>query len=422
MVMTITVLHLVRALQVGGLEDVVVNLVNGLASSGVECHVGCLVEEGEWIGRTKAKGIWVGQLGHTGKARVLLGLCDYLRRHGITLIHSHNPQPHAFAVAASLATGVPVVHTKHGRNFAGQPNARRVWLNRQLARFSKRIVAVSDDAARVSVEIEGVPEEKVIVIRNGVDVERFGAGNRGQGSGVRGQASGTGGGDLEEGGQRTETRRRLGIPMDGFVIGSVGRFSPEKNYPLLVRGFARFCGQMSGSTPTLPYPREAGRQVSGVRRQREEESAPSATPTLLLVGDGPDRARIEQTIAECGVRRQVVLAGMQADVVPWLGVMDVFCLSSVTEGTSITLLEAGAAGLPCVVTRVGGNAEIVEDGQTGMAVPSQDVAALTQAFDTLYSGPDLRHRMGLAARARVEQRYSLQSMVCQYAALYEAVM
>ena len=125
---------------------------------------------------------------------------------------------------------------------------------------------------------------------------------------------------------------------------------------------------------------------------------------------------------ELGIRDRVILPGMQDDVVPWLACMDVFCLSSVTEGTSLTLLEAGAAELPLVATDVGGNGEIIEDGVSGFLAPSGDAAALASALERLCREPGLRVGMGQAARAKVEQDYSMERMIDQYESLYRAVL
>ena len=362
------VLHLLRALRTGGLENVVVNLVNGLQRRpGVQCSLGCLIEQGEWIARVTPHGVWVGDLERRGALRTLVSLSRYIRMNGVQLIHSHNSQAHLFGVAASLLSGVPLVHTKHGQNWPDDP--RWVWKSRQASRFSRRIVAVSSDIRRIIVEVEKVPANKVTLIQNGVDTSEFAVGGKEAPCG----------------------RQALGIPVDAFVIGTVGRLAWEKDYELLVRAFAAFLAH----------------QPEGY---------------LLIVGDGPYRGRIEAAVEATGIRSRCLLAGTQSDVRRWLKAMDVFCLSSLTEGTSITLLEAGVAGLPAVVTNVGGNAEIVQDGISGLVVPTKDTKALAAAFERLHGGPDGRIRMGKAARERVAQHYSAERMVDAYLSLYREVL
>ena len=196
-------------------------------------------------------------------------------------------------------------------------------------------------------------------------------------------------------------RQRSGnVTKDGITIGTVGRLSVEKNYPLLVRAFALMQNKLGTSDPSRSTPHVQ----------------------LLFVGDGEERERIEQEVTKVTERRErfdIEFVGMQSNVYEWLQKMDIFCLSSITEGTSMTLLEAGAARLPCVVTDVGGNSEIVADGETGIVVPAGDEEAFAEALFKLVENKELRVRFGRAARKRVCERYSVKSMVGAYVSVYE---
>jgi glycosyltransferase involved in cell wall biosynthesis len=300
---------------------------------------------------------------------VLLSLCAYVRREGISLIHSHNSHAHKYGAAASLLTGVPLVHTKHGRNWPDNP--RWVWFSRQMSRLTRFVVPVSEDIRRIVTDVEKVPAAKVTMILNGVDADAFSPA-----AGARSQA---------------DLRRERGIPEAAFAVGSVGRFSPEKQYPLLVRAFAA-----------------ARRRVPG--------------SVLVLIGDGRERGNVEAAAAEAGLDGSCLLPGMRGDVPDWLRCLDVFCLSSDQEGTSITLLEAGASGLPAVVTDVGGNPEIVEDGVTGLVVPALDAEALAAALGRLGEDAGARRRMGAAARERVLRLYSAGAMVARYGEVYRRAL
>jgi len=365
------VLHLVRSLGVGGLERVVVGLTDGLAAEGIECYLGCLLERGKWADRASVVDTWVGGLTARGRLGVVRDLSRYVKGNGVQLIHSHNPEPHLIGAAASLLSRTPLVHTKHGRNYPDDP--RRVWLNRQLARVTRRVVAVSEDAAKVAREIEMIPAAKVVVIRNGIAVA----------DGVSAAEGGSG-----------DSRNELGIAEDAFVVGSVGRFSPEKNYGLLVRAFRRFFESV----------------LRDVR-----------LPVLLLVGDGPERPALEKLVAELGLENSVLMPGTRDDVQPCLAAMDVFCLSSTTEGTSITLLEAGAAGLPAIVTAVGGNGEVVSDGNTGIVVPSGGEEAMAHGLERIFRERERREKLGTNARKRIAEKYSLDMMVAGYMGIYSEV-
>lgn len=410
----VRVAHVVLGLHTGGLERVVVNLVRGLQGTRFDPLVVVLEDGGEFVAELERFGIPVVVMGgHSGiDWRAVRGLARLLRDRRVKLVHTHNPMPHLYGILAACLARVPArIHTKHGRNYPDNP--KRVWLSGQLSRLTGKIVAVSEDVARVAREVEGVPERKIATIRNGIDLRPFAAGRT-----------------VEE-----ETSRDQNRPL---VIGSAGRFSEDKNYPLLVRAFAKFrkalsvvsC-QLSVGEPGLVPGRIdtdqaslSGAHVAGSSPQSPPSSTlpRSHSPTLLLVGDGPDRPSIERTIAECGITGSVLLPGMQEDVLPWLRQMDIFCLSSVTEGTSMTLLEAGAAGLPAVATDVGGNGEVIENEVTGLLVPSGDEEAMSRALGRLAGDPGLRRKMGDAARSRIAERYSVERMVEQYIGVYDEML
>lgn len=359
----VSVLHLVRSMRVGGLENVVVNLCQGLRRHGFESRIGCLLDAGEWLSAVGGGGHWIGDLDRNGPARTLQSLCRYLRENQVTLLHTHNAHPHKYGAAATILTRVPLVHTKHGRNWPD--NWKWVWFSRQLSRFTKTVVPVSRDIERIVTDIEKVPSSKVTTVVNGVDTERFAP--------------------------RQVSRERLGLTDVSFVIGSVGRYSPEKQYSFLVRAFALF-------------------------------HAVHSDAKLVLVGDGPVRADIEAAARACNLERDIVLTGMQANTDEWLNAMDVFCLSSDQEGTSITLLEAGASGIPSVVTDVGGNGEVVQDGETGIVVPFGDEQKLADAFSVLAADDVCRTQMGAAARKRICENYSQSRMVERYVDVYRRVL
>lgn len=375
------ILHLVRALEMGGLEQVVIDLVNGMSRLGIECHLGCLNQGGPWLNRVLCAGVWEGHLDEQKPWRVVRTLRDYLDRHQIQLVNSHNIQPHFYGVFATAGSPRHLVHTKHGRNWidGSQPRWRRTlwwWKSRQLSRWTDAIIAVSRDAETVAVQSERVPREKVRAILNGIDVRRF--------SPLDSPAEG-----------RAEARRRLreqlNLPGAAFIIGSVGRLSSEKNYPLLVRSFAAF-----------------------------QKEVPEAR--LILVGEGESRSAIETEIARAGVETSVYLPGSQAAIPDWLRAFDVFCLSSFSEGTSIALLEAGACGLPALVTDVGGNAEIVRHGVSGWVVPPRDEPRYVRALLELWKRREDFERWGGEARIHVVRHYSVDAMVDAYLAVYRNVL
>jgi glycosyltransferase involved in cell wall biosynthesis len=372
---SLRVLQLLPSLEVGGMEFMVVRLAEALSQRGMQVCLGELTHRGRLDPGGAFEHTWVGGLREASGAKdgqCYWRLWRYLARECFSVVHVHNTKSCCYLLPAAVLTRTPVVYTVHGCGSEGFAFARgMVRVHRFGAPWIARYVAVSDAVQRRLVRTDGVPESKVTVIRNGVDAAVFA-----MSSAMRSEL-------------RRRVRQRHGIPQEAFVVGSVGRFATEKNYPLLVKAFAR-----------MP--------------------APSVPTMLLLVGDGPDRVRIEAAIERNGVAHRCLLAGIQTDVRALLAAMDVFCLSSDTEGTSLTLLEAGASGVPCVVTDVGGNAEVVKHGVTGLVVPAGDAHAMQAALFRLLANPTERSVFGVAAADRIAQRYSMAAMVSAYEAIYRA--
>jgi len=142
---------------------------------------------------------------------------------------------------------------------------------------------------------------------------------------------------------------------------------------------------------------------------------------LMLVGDGPDRISVERLVKRLGLEEHVMLTGFRSDVANLLNCSDVVVLSSETESAPLTLLEGMSSGLPVIATRVGGIPEIVDDGVNGFLVQSKNPEAIAERILDLNADPELRRRLGAAARARVLERYTAEKVVGQYTEIYESV-
>jgi glycosyltransferase involved in cell wall biosynthesis len=339
----IVVMQVVLSLRVGGLERVVVDLVNHAAPE-FRFVVCCLEEAGTWADQISSARGKVVALGKKPGVdwRMFWRIARLARTENIKVIHTHNSTAHFYGALAAKLTGARVLHTEHGKNVGEETRYHR--LNRFAARFTDFTVAVSDKNAEVAVRHESVAPSQMKVIPNGIRIAQFNA-------------------------PRKSPGRR---------IGTVGRLVPEKNYPLLLRAFA------------------------GIRDAE-----------LTFVGDGPLRGELEQ---QAGPR--VHFLGQQTDVAPLLAGFDVFVLSSSTEGMSIALLEAMAAGCPIVVTAVGGNIQLIQHMQTGLVVPPDDEAALRAAIEKLLHDRALATRLGDAARKLARQRYSVEVMTRGYEELW----
>lgn len=365
------VAHLVLSLDVGGLEVVVAELADGMLSQGVDTTVMAVDRLGPVAVRFPALPM-VAMGAQPGiDLRAVLRLARELRTRRVDVLHTHNQRAHVYGLLASRLVGTPVViNTFHGRS---EPDRPRGPLRRNLlARVSQAIVTVSRDVemlARIRDRIRTTP---VITIYNGVAVSRE----------PPALAPAV----------RARLREGLGLPAEALVIGSVGRLAPEKDYAMLLHAFARV---VSGATGFDPH--------------------------LVLVGDGTEREALERLAGEIGIAGRTHFLGYQSDVPRLLGALDIYGQSSLTEGISLTILEAMAAALPVVVTAVGGNREILTEG-TGLMVPPSDAGALAGELLAL-AGDDVRRRsLGRAAHARVVERFSRERMVRDHLQLYEQLL
>jgi glycosyltransferase involved in cell wall biosynthesis len=353
----IDVVHLVTTIEFGGLEKVVLDLIRCRARETFEMRVMCLETAGALAPRFAEQGIPVETIGRPGDwywQRVvrLAGRLRAVRPH---VLHTHNPGPHLHgALAAGLARVPVLVHTKHGRNRVDRRLVRMI--NRFAASRSDCVVAVSDDAAAVSREIERVPPAKIRTIHNGVDLEHYA---------YRGPREG-----------RT-----------GLRAVTVARLDPVKDQATLLRA---------------------------VRLIVDKDPSFSVD----VVGDGPSRSELEILRAELNLEHHCRFHGFQNDVRPFLAQADVFVLSSISEGIPLTMLEAMAMGLPGIATDVGGNREVIVPGDTGYLVPVRSPAALAEAVLRLKVEPGGLDRLGRGSRRRVEEEFSLAAMVARYEALY----
>jgi sugar transferase (PEP-CTERM/EpsH1 system associated) len=364
------IVHLVLSLDVGGLERIVLDLAAHADRSRFDLEVMALDAPGAQAPELARMGIPLRVVRRAPglDARLPLALSRLLRRAGADLIHTHNASPHLYgALGARIARGVRVVHTKHGRNAPGSP--RKVLVNRIASAITDRVVAVSEDAARLAIDVERVDARRVLTIHNGVDTQRY----RPRGAETRRAA-----------------RARLGVPDGAFHVGCVARLAAVKDHPTLLRAFALLRGRVPGAY-------------------------------LTIAGDGPERSVLEATAAALDLAGSITFAGEVADVDAILPAFDAFALASRSEGISLTLLEAASAGLPVVATRVGGTAEIVVEGVTGLLVPPRDPSAFAAALAALARSPG-RASLGAAGRARVEDRFSVERMTRAYEALYDELL
>jgi len=361
------VLIVIDSLQGGGAERMVDTYARRLDRSRFDLEICCLVQGGIYLESVRRSGVTVHVLNKRGPADpiMLVRLVWLMRRRRFQIVHSFMFTANLWARIAAIAAGVPI-RIAAERNVDDWKGPVRRWLDRRLARWSSKVVAVSTKVEHYCRDRIGIPAEKLMTIRNGIPCESPAP--------------------LER--SREAIRTELGLALDAPVVIQVGRLVPQKGYEVLL---------------------DAMRRVS--------TSRPHAR--LLILGDGPARADLVSRARELGIGDRVVFAGFRTNVNEFLHASDLFVLASWREGLPVSLLEAMAAALPAVVTAVGGNDEVVVNGETGFLVPPGDAVQLADRIGQLLDAPALRERMGRAARGRVETVFSADRMVGETEALYE---
>jgi glycosyltransferase involved in cell wall biosynthesis len=354
--------HVVLSLQAGGLEMLVHNLVRSAAMAGVPTLVCCLDERGVLADDVEAAGGRVVVLPRKAGWDVagIFRLARFFRHEGITAVHTHSLDPMFHGGLAAWLTGVPVrIHTQHNSRLTtyGWKERLKFFL---ASRVFTKIVAVSEETQR-GMQPYRIPALRRLTILNGIDTERFAR-------------------------ARPTACLQASAP---FVIGTVARLSPEKGVHRLLEAFAGL--------------RAAYRRVQ-----------------LHIIGEGPERARLEMQAAHLGIASSVTFLGYQQHVEAFLPAFDLFVLPSLTEGIPLALLEAMAARVAVVATAVGGVPEVVVHRESGLLVPPNDAAALQQAIVELMTQPQQRLQMAEQAGKRVRERFDLAVMAQAYRRLYLA--
>jgi glycosyltransferase involved in cell wall biosynthesis len=366
--MPLKALQIVFSLDVGGLERFVINLAHAFRPYKIEPFIFCLSHAGDLIRQVPANATtYIGNHRPEGKIldwQTLRQIVRCILDQDIAVIHSHSRKAYVYGAFASLLTGRPHVISVH--SLTAVPRRRKIF-EEILLRCAHRVVSVSNDVTRRLRLERHVPPRKISTITNGVDTDTF---------------------CPIEPEKQPSIRRTLKLPLDGFIIGTVGRVVRVKNYPLLITAFSRL-------------------------------AATTDDTYLVIVGDGEQAEELAHLVRQLKLSERVVLAGAQTNTLAWYHAFDGFVLSSISEGTPLALLEAGACGLPCVVTNVGGNVEVVKHHVNGLVVDSENVESMYSALDQIYKEPSLTAKMRREARCNIQSNYSLTVCAREHLGIYQ---
>jgi glycosyltransferase involved in cell wall biosynthesis len=356
----------------------VLQLTTGLRSHGFQCEIACpgdseLVHDGLAAGFQVHPIPMAGPLNPLRDLLAVISLAEVIRERRPVLIHAHGSKAALIArVATMFSRRTRTIVTVHSDVLYGgvSRSMRSIYIasERRLARRTSRIVAVSEALRRQLVDVYRLPQEQVVTIHNGLDLGPFLAG-----------------------GLRLATRKRYGVPNDAVLIGLAARFAPQKALDVLVEAAA----------PVL-------------------ETDPRVW--LVIAGDGPLLETVRTRARASTARDRILFPGFETDMPGLLSALDLYVSSSISEGLALGTVEAMAAGLPVVATKVGGTPEIIEDGLTGTLVAAGKPAPLGAAIARLLKDPGERRRMGEAGRARAVAEFGEDTMLGRIAEIYREVL
>ena len=367
---SINIVHAVLSLDCGGLERLVVYLCKEGVMAGDRVSVLCLDHPGKLAEEVRRTGAEVVSL---DRKPGLMSLSEAIRLRKILkyidpdIIHSHQMGAALYVGTTELTLRrPPIFHTEHGNH--DYQNLRQRLLGYVAFRTVDRIYCVSQDIVDNLTRHHLVPGQRVTVQANGIPLP------------------------TDQDLRLTQlTREQLGIDKHAIVFGSVGRLARIKRQERLLDAVA-----------TLT---EKGRNVH-----------------LILVGDGSQRGRLQERAVELGIDQLVHFAGFQIDPMPYISLLDVFVLTSDSEGMPMALLEAWAARKPVVVTAVGGLPELIKEDETGLLLPPGDHERMVEALDSLASDGERRSRLGNAGRSLVAEKYSMEKVAATYRGAYLSLL
>ncbi len=362
------VLHVLHSLSLAGAEVLVRDLVANLRG-GFRFAVAALDCTGPLEAQLRALGAQVHLIGRRPglDTRCASRIAQICREQRLSVIHAHQYTPFVYSALARLSGArARLIFTEHGRHYPDQRRFKRVVANRLLlSHLADRVTAVGDFVKSALVNCESIPAKRIDVIRNGIAPERFAR-------------------------RRTDVdtaRAVLGLPTDRPLILQVAGFRAVKDHATAIRMMDRL--------------RHMG-----------------SCAKLLLAGDGPTLGPTRQLIDSLKLHDHVQILGPRGDIAELWHAADLGLLTSLSEGVSVALLEAMAAGKPVVATDVGGNREIVAHGHTGLLAPRGDANALAVAVHSLLTDAPRRRTMGLAAALHVRDCFNQTQMHADYAQIY----
>lgn len=361
--------HITFDMRIGGTEMVIKNIIEGSDSNLFDMSIFCIEKQlGPWGIELKKSGtkVEVEERKPGFDISMLLKIRNYLKNNRIDIAHCHQYTPWVYSVIAAAGTNTKIIFTEHGRFYPDFSSWKRKLVNPLLVKITNQVTAISSATKDALTQFEFIPSDKIKVVYNGIKALQVNSEHV------------------------SNIKTELDIKDESIVFGTVARLDPIKNHKMMLNAFK-------------------------LVKDRYKNAR------LIIVGDGEELQNIISTIDQLGLRQDVTLTGYKTNPTSYLATFDTYLLSSFSEGTSMTLLEAMSMSKPCVVTDAGGNKEIVLNDETGFVTPNNDAEGFAGAMIKLVENPQRHKKMSEKSADRYRELFSDNAMNKTYEKIYKAL-
>ena len=367
----IKVVHILHKFTYGGLEVVLVNMINSMKDQGFEHTIISLKDYSPEMCSRIDEEIEVYSINkRDGKdLRSYWALRKLLRQVNPNIVHTYNIGAIDYVISSLMMKGILRFHSEHGRDISDPTGANKKYqlIRRLLSPLLKKIIVVSNELADWLTKDVGIKSHKIVTIYNGVDINKFKQCNF----------------------DAKKLLKEKLFNTNDIIIGTVARLDPIKNHILLIEAYSRL-----------------------IKRR------PNIKAKLIIVGDGPCSEQLHNLILRYELEDNVIMPGSMINITEVMAALDIYVQSSIAEGVPMTILEAMSSSVPVISTDVGGISEVIDDKVEGLLVPSKDVDAMECAIESMLLDEQIRKEYGGNARMKIENVFSVAKMGENYKKLY----
>jgi len=368
---TLKILHIISKLPIGGVENQLLLVLKNYSREKFQpfvCSLSDKGEIGEEIEKIGIKVFALNKLNHTFDYSIIREICNIIKREKIQIVRTHQYHANFYGRIAAKICKVPCIVASVHNVYTRDKKVHRRIINRFLASFTDKIIAVSEEVKRNILKYDKIPEDKIQVIYNGVDLDAF-----------------------HESFDKDQIKNKLGINPNVPVIGTVGRLNEQKGHIYLLQAILK----LKNKFPDIK---------------------------VLIVGDGPLMEELKSFANSSGLSNNVIFTGFRKDIPALLSIMDIFVFPSLWEGLGNALIEAMAAGKAIIASNLTPINEVIDSDGLGILVPPKDINAISESITFLLKNRDIAENMGILVKNKAFTCFSIKNTVKLYEELFEKIL